>query len=217
MILVSWQCFWYNRKCLFSCIYNPQITILPTSSCTASFNGDRVKNHPKPWTCPLRKITEHFLFSHLSPPGCCWCDVLSFVPTGIVSSSSTLQILWDRSHLWWLLYLLSHFPSLWHLQGRRASVFKDGCQPLTHIPVWASHSTFHFFVASSLNLWGTSTKKYSWEYLTPPIPASPKAMHKAVEIYMYSLLQHRHWIIVFNVCVVQLDVVLSLCRRDLSL
>ena len=30
----------------FSCIYNPQITVTPTSSFSASFNGDRVKNHP---------------------------------------------------------------------------------------------------------------------------------------------------------------------------
>ena len=41
----------YDRKCLFSCIYNHQITISPTSSFSASFNGNRVKNHPKPWTC----------------------------------------------------------------------------------------------------------------------------------------------------------------------
>ena len=41
-----------DRKCLFSCIYNPQITITPLSSFPASFNGNRVKNHPKPWTCP---------------------------------------------------------------------------------------------------------------------------------------------------------------------
>ena len=30
----------------FSCIYNPQITVSPTSSFSASFNGNRVKNHP---------------------------------------------------------------------------------------------------------------------------------------------------------------------------
>ena len=30
----------------FSCIYNPQTTVLPTSSFSASFNGNRVKNHP---------------------------------------------------------------------------------------------------------------------------------------------------------------------------
>ena len=61
----------------------------------------------------LRKIIECFLFPCLSPPGDRWCDVLGFVPTGSVSSSSTLQILWEASHLWELLcqpvYLLSHF------------------------------------------------------------------------------------------------------------
>ena len=42
-----------HRKCLlffffffFSCIFNPQITVSPTSSFSASFNGNRVKNHP---------------------------------------------------------------------------------------------------------------------------------------------------------------------------
>ena len=54
MILASWRRFRYDRKCPFSCIYNHQITISPTSSFSAGFNGNRVKNHPKPWTCPLR-------------------------------------------------------------------------------------------------------------------------------------------------------------------
>ena len=48
----------YDRKCLFSCIYNPQITISPTSLFSANFNGDRVKNHPRPRTCPLTKGAE---------------------------------------------------------------------------------------------------------------------------------------------------------------
>ena len=43
----------WQKMPFFSCIYNPQITISPTSSFSASFNGNRVKNHPKPWTCPL--------------------------------------------------------------------------------------------------------------------------------------------------------------------
>ena len=34
----------------FSCIYDPQITISPTSLFSAKFNGNRVKNHPKLWT-----------------------------------------------------------------------------------------------------------------------------------------------------------------------
>ena len=42
-----------KRGSLFSCIYNLQITISPTSLFSANFNGNRVKNHPKPWTCPL--------------------------------------------------------------------------------------------------------------------------------------------------------------------
>ena len=46
VIWASWRRFRYDRKCLFSCIYNPQITVSPTSSFSASFNGNRVKNHP---------------------------------------------------------------------------------------------------------------------------------------------------------------------------
>ena len=46
---------WVRQKMplFFPCIYNPQITISPTSSFSASFNGNRVKIHPKPRTCPL--------------------------------------------------------------------------------------------------------------------------------------------------------------------
>ena len=49
----SWRRFRYDKKCLFSCIYNAQITISPTSLFSVNFNQNRVKNHPKPWTCPL--------------------------------------------------------------------------------------------------------------------------------------------------------------------
>ena len=46
VIWASWRRFRYDRKCLFSCIYNPQITVSPTSSFSASFNGNHIKNHP---------------------------------------------------------------------------------------------------------------------------------------------------------------------------
>ena len=38
--------FGTTENAFFSCIYNPQITASPTSSFSASFNGNRVKNHP---------------------------------------------------------------------------------------------------------------------------------------------------------------------------
>ena len=38
--------FGTTENVFFSCIYNPQITVSPTSSFSASFNGNRVKNHP---------------------------------------------------------------------------------------------------------------------------------------------------------------------------
>ena len=38
--------FGMTENAFFSCIYNPQITVSPTSSFSASFNRNRVKNHP---------------------------------------------------------------------------------------------------------------------------------------------------------------------------
>ena len=38
--------FGTTENAFFSCIYNPQITVAPTSSFSASFNGNRVKNNP---------------------------------------------------------------------------------------------------------------------------------------------------------------------------
>ena len=45
--------FGTTENAFFSCIYNPQITVSPTSSFSVCCNGNRVKNHPIPWTCPL--------------------------------------------------------------------------------------------------------------------------------------------------------------------
>ena len=64
MIWASWQRFQYDRKCLFSCIYNPQIKVSPTSLFSASFNGNRVKNHPEPWTCPLSLFVFFFALAY---------------------------------------------------------------------------------------------------------------------------------------------------------
>ena len=60
------------------------------------------------------KIMNHSSFYTSLLDQC--CNVLGFVCICSVSSSSTLQIFWDPSHLWWLLclpaYLLCHFPWL---------------------------------------------------------------------------------------------------------
>ena len=45
-----------TENAFFSCIYNPQITVSPTSSFSVSFNRNRVKNHPSPWTFPLKTL-----------------------------------------------------------------------------------------------------------------------------------------------------------------
>ena len=49
--MVTWfgchgDAFGTTENAFFSCIYNPQITVSPTSSFSASFNGNRVKNRP---------------------------------------------------------------------------------------------------------------------------------------------------------------------------
>ena len=49
--MVTWfgrhgDAFGMTENALFSCIYNPQITVSPTSLFSASFNENRVKNHP---------------------------------------------------------------------------------------------------------------------------------------------------------------------------
>ena len=54
MILASWRRFRYDRKMPFFVHLNPQITISPTSSFSANFIGNRVKDHPKPWICPFK-------------------------------------------------------------------------------------------------------------------------------------------------------------------
>ena len=59
-------------------------------------------------TLPLKRFQCHSFrlalpFQCLSPPRDRWCDVLGFVPTGSVSSFSTLQIFQEASHLCGLL------------------------------------------------------------------------------------------------------------------
>ena len=57
--------FGTTKSGFFSCIYNPPITVSLTSSFSESFNGNRVKKHPLPCTCPLRWylwIFSSFLF-----------------------------------------------------------------------------------------------------------------------------------------------------------
>ena len=73
------------------------------------------------------RLALRFLFPRLSSPGYRWCDVLGFVPTGSVSSPSTLQHFREANYLRGLLcppvYLLGHFPSLRLVQGSAPRVF----------------------------------------------------------------------------------------------
>ena len=73
------------------------------------------------------RLALRFLFPRLSSPGDRWCDVPGFVPTGSVSSPSTLQHFREANHLRGLLcppvYLLGHFSSLRHVQGSAPRVF----------------------------------------------------------------------------------------------
>ena len=59
-----------TTKCLFSCIYNPQTTIAPTSSFSVSFNGNCVKDHHQPWTCPLSTFSSPAV--HVNSTACTW-------------------------------------------------------------------------------------------------------------------------------------------------
>ena len=123
-------------------------------------NGSSITSDwPWPALVLSRKIVSYFLFPHLAPPCDRRCDVLGFVPTGNVSSTSTLHIFREAHYLWGLLclpgvYLVSHFPSLRRVQGSTPTgVFEGGCRPLTHSSLGFP---FHFalFVTSSLNLCG---------------------------------------------------------------
>ena len=58
-------------------IYNHEITILPTSLFSVNFNRNHVKNHPKPWTCPLNYLKylviqdKIFISAHWAWASCC--------------------------------------------------------------------------------------------------------------------------------------------------
>ena len=63
--MVTWfgrhgDAFGTTENAFFSCIYNPQITVSPTSSFSASFNGNRVKNHPLDTNMVLLRIIYVF-------------------------------------------------------------------------------------------------------------------------------------------------------------
>ena len=87
---------------------------------------------------PFIEAHRAFLFPCHSPPGDRRCDVHGFVPTGSVSSSSTLPIFRDANNMWWLLCppvrLLDHFPSLLHVQGSTSTgVSEGGRRTLTYV------------------------------------------------------------------------------------
>ena len=75
-----------------------------------------------------------------------WCPWLW--PGDSVLGSAALQIFQDTSHLWWLLclpvHLLSHFPYFGMSRAVNPLEFLKVDVDHWHIPVWASHSTFHF-------------------------------------------------------------------------
>ena len=109
-----------------------------------------------------RKIVLRFLFQRLSPPRDRWCDVLGSVPTGSVSSSWTLQISQEASHLWELLcppvYLLSHFPSLRHVRAGHPQEFSKVAVDHRHILDRISHSTFCSKLIKSVRMMATGMR-----------------------------------------------------------
>ena len=84
-----------------------------------------------------RKIIKHFLWPRLTPPG----DMQS-----VSQAPQHFRSEMQATCLHYLpVFLLSHFASLWHIQGRTFTGISEGrCWILTHMPFWASRSTFHF-------------------------------------------------------------------------
>ena len=74
VIWASWQRFWYERKCLFSCIYNPHITVSPTSLFSASFNGNRVKISPLTLDLSFNNVFVNIIVSPLIRRGRIICQ-----------------------------------------------------------------------------------------------------------------------------------------------
>ena len=74
-----------ENACFRAFITLRSITISPTSLFSGNFNGNRVKNHPKPWTCPLRHILGKYIPSRTDwdLPGKC-CLLLWFLPVDIM-------------------------------------------------------------------------------------------------------------------------------------
>ena len=112
----SWRRFRYDRKCLFSCIYNPQITISPTPLFSANFNGNRVKNHPKPRTCPLKfsvfkALTFRDLTSFVVFPGFLKCNAKEITKWSEMSLSTTQRSSTSTSLL--VMSQCSVWPRLW--------------------------------------------------------------------------------------------------------
>ena len=100
-------------------------------------------------------MVKHFLFPCSSPPGNQWCDVLGFMPTHSVSSSSVLQIIWDASH----------FHSWTELNWTRedwSMAWGDVKKDCVTVAVNVSSSTFlQSSLSSSLSSFWVSTKDHT--------------------------------------------------------
>ena len=132
----SWWCFRNDRKCLFLCIYNPQITISPTSLFSVNFNRNCVKNHPKSWTCPLSLLmTVLYLLSFWEH------KVVTVQPSMTLQNGRTNRTLtWMCEQNWrndsWFQETRAHS------QGDPDKWGKNGDSPFVWIPqdnLWGHH------------------------------------------------------------------------------
>ena len=91
--------------------------------------------YPTPWMCTTLQSLQSGTLPSLKEKKDVVNRCVEFgYGAGSVSSSSTLQIFLEASHLWWLLcppvYLLGHFPSLRYVQGDTPTgAFEGGCRP----------------------------------------------------------------------------------------
>ena len=110
-----WRRFQYDRKCLFSCIYNPQITSSPTSLFRVNFNRNCVKNHPQPWTCP---------FSICQPSVCEGVFVVAPLSWTLWGHQKDAGVHWQMHSKGWedcvcdcvlvVIYIILPFGQTWH-------------------------------------------------------------------------------------------------------
>ena len=119
------------------------------------------------WPCLFfsRKIIKCFLLEHLSPLGDWWCKVLGAVPAGWVSGSSTFQMFWVRSHLW---YFCVHLSVLF-FRGRSSNTSSFYVFLLQVVNSVMSLALCWQVVSQTLQHFRSSKTQAAYNFLYPPV------------------------------------------------